>query len=464
MVLALDYMQQTKQIDEALQKKASDYVAKGYERLLGFEVKSEPGGFDWWGRPPANLFLSAYGLMEFLDIGKVHPIDPALPGRIMGYLQKHQAEDGSWILDAQRQPSSSEGRKSAFNLTAYIAWALGRAEAHKAPARKVMHDRALTWLHKNANAIEDPYGLALAAHAFLAADKNSKDARELINELLLHKVTDDQGVKWAAAASTFVGGRGLTGEIETTALVALLLIQDGRHTDVASQALERLGKWRGPDGRYGSTHSTELALRALVAAAGSEVTDQVRRANVLRDGVLYRELEIEPHSTQPLYVDLGTSDPKSFEVQLDGKGRVRTTLRHTTWERWPETPLSAGPLDVQVNWPSKPMVVGEDADVLLQIQHAGKQKTGMVIVEVGLPPGCQVDRKSVEGPGVAEAELSERHLVLYLEPIAASAKSLINFKVRPKHAFKARTAPSRIYEYYVEHEQTVKAPQKLEAK
>ncbi len=464
MVLALDYMQQTKQIDEELQKKAKDYVAKGYERLLGFEVKSEPGGFDWWGKPPANLFLSAYGLMEFLDIDKVHPIDPALPGRIMGYLKKHQAEDGSWTLEGQRQPWSIKWKKSAFNMTAYIAWALGRADAQNTRGMKRMHKQALQWLRENVNAVEDPYGLALAAHAFHVADPKSKDAQELIAELLLHKTTDKDGVKWSAATSTFVGGRGLTGEIETTALVALLLIHDGRHTGVAAEALERLSKWRGPDGRYGSTHSTVLALKALLAAAGSEASDEVRIAKVLREGVLFRELKLEPNSTQPLYVDLGTADPKNFEVTLEGKGRVRTTLRHTNWEAWDKTALASGPLDLQVTWPSEPLRVGQEQTVKVKVTHRSKAKSGMVILEIGLPPGCHVDRKRVTGKGLAEAELSERHVVLYLDPVEAAGVREFTFVVRPKHGFKAQTAHSRAYEYYVEHEQTVLAPQLLEAK
>ena len=43
--------------------KAEDYIHLGYQRLLGFEVAG--GGFDWFGRPPANRTLTAYGLMEF---------------------------------------------------------------------------------------------------------------------------------------------------------------------------------------------------------------------------------------------------------------------------------------------------------------------------------------------------------------------------------------------------------------
>jgi hypothetical protein len=52
------------------------YIQLGYQRLLSFEV---PGGaFDWFGRPPANPTLTAYGLMEFADMARVFDVDPAL--------------------------------------------------------------------------------------------------------------------------------------------------------------------------------------------------------------------------------------------------------------------------------------------------------------------------------------------------------------------------------------------------
>jgi hypothetical protein len=40
---------------------------------VSFEVAG--GGFDWFGRPPANVTLTAYGLMEFRDMARVHDVD-----------------------------------------------------------------------------------------------------------------------------------------------------------------------------------------------------------------------------------------------------------------------------------------------------------------------------------------------------------------------------------------------------
>jgi hypothetical protein len=73
-VLALDYMKRTKKLTPEVPAKAEGFIANGYQRLLTFEVPS--GGFSWFGNAPANKILTAYGLMEFSDMSKVHDVTP----------------------------------------------------------------------------------------------------------------------------------------------------------------------------------------------------------------------------------------------------------------------------------------------------------------------------------------------------------------------------------------------------
>ena len=96
MVLATAYMRRTGQIRPDVEALARKQIEVGYQRLLGFEVRREPGGFDWWGKPPANLFLTAYALLEFHAMAEVHPVDPALLARITKWLLDKQRADGSW--------------------------------------------------------------------------------------------------------------------------------------------------------------------------------------------------------------------------------------------------------------------------------------------------------------------------------------------------------------------------------
>src|SRR5207245_6842676 len=99
-VLALDYLRRTKKSVPDVEAKARQFIHLGYQRLLGFEVSG--GGFDWFGRPPANLTLTAYGLMEFADMARVHDVDPDLIERTRGWLLKQRNGDGSWSPESHQ--------------------------------------------------------------------------------------------------------------------------------------------------------------------------------------------------------------------------------------------------------------------------------------------------------------------------------------------------------------------------
>src|SRR5262249_36500522 len=98
-VLALDYMRRTRKLTPEVRAKAEGYIANGYQRLLTLNFRC--GCFAGLGTPPANKSLSAYGLMEFYDMSRVHDVDPKLISRTQKWLGVQQREDGSWTPDTQ---------------------------------------------------------------------------------------------------------------------------------------------------------------------------------------------------------------------------------------------------------------------------------------------------------------------------------------------------------------------------
>ena len=126
-VLALDYLRRTNKAVPEVEAKARQYIHLGYQRLLSFEIAG--GGFDWFGTPPANRTLTAYGLMEFQDMARVHDVDPNLIERTRRWLLEQQKPDGSW--DAEQHmlhEDPTRGRPdqpiARLSTTAYIAWAV----------------------------------------------------------------------------------------------------------------------------------------------------------------------------------------------------------------------------------------------------------------------------------------------------------------------------------------------------
>src|SRR5207249_2734603 len=163
-VLALDYLRRTHQNLPAVEAKARQYIHLGYQRLLSFEVKG--GGFDWFGQAPANRTLTAYGLMEFEDMARVHDVDPSLIERTRRWLLAQRQADGSWAPEGHAlhdDPVRGRGGDNDARLgtTAYIAWSVfgGKNSGNAAGATR---DYLLS--HRP-EAIKDPHVLALVCNA-----------------------------------------------------------------------------------------------------------------------------------------------------------------------------------------------------------------------------------------------------------------------------------------------------------
>ena len=94
-VLVLDYLKTTNQAAPEVQMKAEEYINLGYQRLTTFEVQGS-GGFSLFGEPPADRMLTAYGLQEFSDMARVHPVDPDFvqPGRELALI----SADRRWLM------------------------------------------------------------------------------------------------------------------------------------------------------------------------------------------------------------------------------------------------------------------------------------------------------------------------------------------------------------------------------
>ena len=92
-VWVLDYLKRTGQLTPESEITAHKFINAGYQRLLTFEVPG--GGFEWFGRDPANICLTAYGILEFTNMDRVHPVDGAVTGRARKWLYAQQNRSGS---------------------------------------------------------------------------------------------------------------------------------------------------------------------------------------------------------------------------------------------------------------------------------------------------------------------------------------------------------------------------------
>src|SRR6202140_1913194 len=159
-VLALDYMKRIKKLTPEVHAKAEGYIANGYQPLLTFEVPG--GGFSRFGQAPANKILTAYGLMEFYDMSKVHDVDAKVIQRTQQWLAGQQQADGSWKPDTGfiNEGATNRYNSDLLRITAYIAWSLENT-GYQGPA--VERARQFIETHMSAGKL-DAYTLAVLAN------------------------------------------------------------------------------------------------------------------------------------------------------------------------------------------------------------------------------------------------------------------------------------------------------------
>src|ERR1700688_4673487 len=106
-------------------------------------------------------------------------------------------------------------------------------------------------------------------------------------------------------------------------------------------------------------------------------------------------------------------------------------------------------LRLKVNFERRQARVGEALTCRVEAERIGFRGYGMMIAEIGLPPGAEVDRESLEKAkenGVDGYEVQPDRVVLYLWPSAGGIK--FQFSFRPRFGMNAMSAPSILYDYY----------------
>jgi len=437
MILADRYLSRTKQAKPELAARAARFIRSGLVRLRGFEVEAS-GGYSLWGKAPASTRLSACGLMQFAAARRHHGSMGEVVDRTVAFLASRQNEDGSWGKGPAR-----------FRTTAYVARALSQAGRRD--------EKAIAWLAENTVNSRDPYDLSLTVLAHLETGHESETSRRLADLVADAVGRDESGVFWMPESRTVTSASGRTAEIETTALAVKALFGDGRHQKLAQAGVERLVARRDSRGRFGTTQSTVLALQALLAAETARTVEPTE-VRVVKGEEVLRTLTLPADAVERVRVDLGEIDPRGLEIRISGGAAPRATLSRTTWRPWVPEPRAPGGLALAVETPEGPVVPGQVAEITAVLTNRAEDVARQVTLEIGLPPGCAVDRRDVTGPGIARVERGSEGLVIYLGDVPGGARQTFRIPVTPRHRLAVLTAPSRAYDYYVPDEAAVHPP------
>ena len=452
--LILDYLQKTKQAKPEAVKKAHQLLDLGWQRLLSFEVPG--GGFSWFGQAPANQILTAYGLQEFRDMARVHPIDERVIERTQRWLASRQHSDGSWAPDTQ---FINEGATNRFNhdvtrITAYIGLSLRRSGDPSTAAK-----RAADYVRAHLDGEKDPYTLALAA-SLLSGD--GKDATAAGAELdavmtrLWSTHTDDtKGARFDQADKTLTWGSGQSGSVETTAMATSAMLAARAPQERVDGAVKFLLASKDRNGAWMSTQATILSLKALLEW----------QAHATRPGKGVIHVELDGHEIARTVVDtaheelavidlpaLTTRGAHVVRLRFEGKASVGYQLVSRWFAPRPSDAATAGDLVVAVGWDHTQLAPGETTIATVTAANRGTARADMPIVTVGVPPGFDVEPADLErlvaARTVEKVQRNAREAIFYLDHLDAGKPLTFELHLRPRFASHVEAPPATVYEYY----------------
>jgi hypothetical protein len=455
-------MQSTGQASPEVQLTAEKYVGTGYQRLLTFEVPG--GGFSLFGDPPAEVFLTAYGLMEFNDMAEVYPVDPALIQRTAQWLLDRQEANGTWT---EQGYSEHWQINSEAPTTAYITWALIEAGYEDTP----QVGAAISYLHEFGLQQEDAYSLGLVANALAAYDPRDSMTRAVVDRLYGMRVEEGDTVYWQTGVASFMGATGESGSMETTALAAIALMRAGAYPDAVSGALAYLIQGKDSWGTWSTTQATILSLKAMLLA--SQQTGQAAGPATLRISLNKEQTqEITIDETNADVVHLVTFDrgfspsgANRVQIELEGGGNLMyqvATRYYLPWDQVPPQPEMEELIAIDVDYDRTALAVNDTltVDVGVKLNTPGVVK--MALIDLGVPPGFTVQTEDlsrlVEQGVIARYELTGRQIIVYLEDFSFESPLRFSYRLRARFPMRAQTPPSSAYDYYNPADLTLRAP------
>jgi hypothetical protein len=475
MILKFAGEESSRRISPTVERQAAKYLRSGYERLLGYQVAN--GGFSYWGgKDEADFALTAYALRFLSDASRLIEVDPTVVKRAEDWLVGQQGADGSWGTTSTDAWAEEQGRVR----TTYVARTLAMLQASRrnvehagkeSDATPVSLTRALDHLRKRNAGITDPYTLALFGLAALDAGDKAL-AQNVGTRLASLAKTESGGAYWNLESNTAFNGWGTAGRIETTALVTQLLTRLDAHRDLAARGILYLLKTKD---RYGVWHSTQTTINVLDAfiASGASEARASAQVRIVVNGQVAQTIDIGADTLDQIIVNLSGKlrvGKNTIELQSTSRTPFMANLVATHFVDWNAASVTAVTppafrFDYRCDRTSAAIM--QEISCSVQAERNGYARYGMLLAEIGTPPGADVDRESLQAamaadPSISRYEILPDRVVLYLWSKAGGTK--FNFKFRPRYGINAQTPASTVYDYYNPEAQAVVAPLRFSVK
>lgn len=476
-LLALRAYRQLQMTDTPGARRAQRYLEAGYERLLSYRVS---GGFGYWTRGDANAALTAYALRFLNDARSFIAVDEDVITEARRWLFEHQQDDGSWVTPAWNDDDADAPFR--ISTTAYITRVLAATNPPPGAAQKDSEKLApnysshlklaMQYLASRIGNLDEPYAISnYALAAWSSGDKLTAEQSASRLRAIAHQL--DNQAYWDLQQNTPFYSWGLPGRVETTAVSLLALSQITKNPEdtLLQDAVRFLMQSKDRFGIWYSGQATINVLEGLLAAVGKDESADTATATltIKANGKVVRTVELPPAKqlAEPITVNLSdvvVAGANTIELMRGpGAPRASAQLVSTFYVPWVHSEAGVASqqvagdsdrLELGVRFDKTKAAVGEEIRCTVEAQRIGFRGYGMMLAEIGLPPGADVNRASLE-KAVTDSGWTLNHydvlpdrVVAYVWPSYKGRKTQFTFSFRARFGMHAQTAPSVLYDYY----------------
>jgi hypothetical protein len=483
--------------ESPLRVRAERYLRAGYNRLLNY--RDESGGFTYWGSGEPDTALTAYALRFLSEARELIPVDDDTITAARAWLVKQERADGSW--PAHDYGDKLENKRRTALLTAYVARMLatttpspkiaGTSTTNQQPTKEVSPElkRALDYLALRTEEIDEPYLIASYALSAIAVN-DAGHTQKAIAKLRALAHEENGADYWSLETNTPFYGWGLAGRVETTALVVQALAREGAQANDQLITGGLLFLLREKD-RYGvwySTQATINVLDALLVLLARDVdtaraTGAPPAAEVIVNGRSVKSVELPAPNrlVGPMTIDLsqflqaGTNRVEIKRARGSSPASVQAVA--TYYLPWRESVATQNAnwrangstgLRLVTRFDKTESSVSDQITCHVEAERIGFSGYGMMLAEIGLPPGADVDRASLDQAmkgadwSISQYDILPDRVIVYLWLRAGGTK--FDFKFRPRFGLNAQTAASIVYDYYNPEARAIVAPTRFVVK
>jgi uncharacterized protein YfaS (alpha-2-macroglobulin family) len=168
------------------------------------------------------------------------------------------------------------------------------------------------------------------------------------------------------------------------------------------------------------------------------------------------------------FKDVVKTGDNEIEIAVEGESSMMYQLAGRSFTPWSsvEVKEEKKPIEVSVVYDRAKLAVNDILKAKVSLKYQGEAGTYMVIVDLGLPPGFQLDASAfddmVEKKQLMKYTVGGRTATLYFGSFKPGQELSFEYSLKAKYPIKLKTPETQAYEYYTPKNRDVAKPAEIE--